>query len=489
MVGFISLGSGSQSMARCFERRKPACYTQRCLDPNRGWNHSIVARVLIIADDLTGAADCGVMFRECGVEAMVVLCNPGRNAMDASELRSVEVVALDGDTRCLGAAQAEDAVRQLLLSCDTWTGFGGDRPLLFKKVDSTLRGNVAVELAAALRTTREMISPPARVGVLFAPAFPALGRTTLNGRQLLNGLPLGETELWSNELTRPHEDIAQMLGEAGLTSSTIDLALVRGEMNVLKSAMVREANRVDVLVCDAEIEDDLQAVAQAAMELDVGTIWAGSAGLARHMANAAGISEAVRSTPAQICERRLEGPALFVVGSQAMASREQADALASAPDLACYRITARMLDAKQLSEWDEHATRIMRNLADGRDVLVRLDPIKTCEYTQDRSVARSVAQMLAPCAAHVGALVATGGDTARAILDRWEIERLTLLGEVEPGLPYSVATCGNREILALTKAGGFGMRDTLVRCREFLCKLGRDSNAAESQHPLVSWKD
>ena len=110
----------------------------------------------------------------------------------------------------------------------------GDGPLLFKKVDSTLRGNVAAELAAALRTRRALISPPARVGIVFAPAFPALGRTTVNGRQLVYGQPLRETELWSSERARPHAEIAQMLGEAGLTCAMIDLALVRGEMSALR---------------------------------------------------------------------------------------------------------------------------------------------------------------------------------------------------------------------------------------------------------------
>ena len=47
-------------------------------------------------------------------------------------------------------------------------------------------------------------------------------------------------------------------------------------------------------------------------------------------------------------------------------------------------------------------------------------------------------------------------------------DRLRLLGEVEPGLPYSTAQCAAREILILTKAGGFGTPQTLLHCREFL---------------------
>ena len=61
------------------------------------------------------------------------------------------------------------------------------------------------------------------------------------------------------------------------------------------------------------------------------------------------------------------------------------------------------------------------------------------------------------------------------MLDAWGIDRMRLLGEIEPGLPYSVAECGGREMLVLTKAGGFGGPDTMLRCREFVHNLAGDS--------------
>lgn len=445
-------------------------------------------RVLIIADDLTGAADCGVMFREQGMETVVLLGKPGRNATDLSDLRSAEVVAIDADTRCLSADKAAETVAETVRFCGA-VNYDGDRPLLFKKVDSTLRGNIAAELAAVLRTRRALISSPARVGILFAPAFPALGRTTVNGRQMVNRVQLEETDLWDCERLRPSADIAQMLSRGGLTCAAIDLALVRGEMSALEKTMVRMANEVDVLVCDAEREEDLQAVSRAGLVLDKGTIWAGSAGLARHLANAAGFAAATASSSPLLCEPRLRGPVLFIVGSQAKVSREQADVLAGTSDVACYRFTANSrFEEKPAREWQEIATLIAGDLSERHDVLVRLDPSDTYANEADRRIARWLAQTLSPCAAHVGGLVATGGDTARAILDVWEIERLTLLREIEPGLPYSTARCGDREILVLTKAGGFGTRETLLGCREFLRKLGRDSDAIESHLPIASRK-
>jgi 4-hydroxythreonine-4-phosphate dehydrogenase len=75
----------------------------------------------------------------------------------------------------------------------------------------------------------------------------------------------------------------------------------------------------------------------------------------------------------------------------------------------------------------------------------------------------------------VGALVATGGETARAILDTWGIQRLRLLGEVEPGLPWSVTDGWRRALIVLTKAGSFGSPGTLLHCRDFLRDAIRDT--------------
>jgi len=81
--------------------------------------------------------------------------------------------------------------------------------------------------------------------------------------------------------------------------------------------------------------------------------------------------------------------------------------------------------------------------------------------------------LVSECGQFLGGLVATGGDTARAILDALGIHRLRLVGEVEPGLPFSVADDWVRPLPVITKAGAFGSLQSLVRCREFLSRLER----------------
>jgi D-threonate/D-erythronate kinase len=422
-------------------------------------------KILIIADDLTGAADCGAVFAECGMQATVVLNRPGEGSATRYPVTSPEVLAIDADTRSHGPEQASEKVARIV---DRF----GSSVLLFKKVDSTLRGNVAAELAGVLHARRATAAAGERIAILFAPAFPAQGRTTIHGRQMVNGRPLQHTDLGRPEHASSPARLDGMFAEAGLSSGWIELARVRAGAGPLKSAVQRMADQMDVLVFDAETDDDLHAIANAGIALGSNMIWAGSAGLARHIPDAAGFAR--DSYAMTRAKPQVDGPALFVVGSPAPVSCRQADELAAAPDLAAFTLSA---DA--FSDGGTKYTGVItERLERGDDVLVRFDSSQVSAQHEPRALARALGVLLQPCAKQLGTLLATGGETARAILDAWAVGNLRLLGEVEPGLPYSVGECGDRTLLILTKAGGFGGADTWLRCRDFVRELGIDREAA-----------
>jgi 4-hydroxythreonine-4-phosphate dehydrogenase len=69
----------------------------------------------------------------------------------------------------------------------------------------------------------------------------------------------------------------------------------------------------------------------------------------------------------------------------------------------------------------------------------------------------------------VGAIVASGGETARKVLDGWGVQTMNLHGELEKGVPISTAAVnGSRPLTVITKAGDFGQPYTLLHCREWL---------------------
>ncbi len=427
-------------------------------------------RILIIADDLTGAADCGVA---CGAGAVVLLGKPDGPVPDAA------VLAIDANTRSMAPEQAAQTIAALVTDLVDYEGSaaGSRRPvLLFKKVDSTLRGNVGAELAAALKVRRSQAPSTERVVALFVPASPAHGRTTVGGRHRVHGQLLEQADLWPGESVRPRSNLAEILHESGLSCGTLELPTVRAGARALEDAMIHLAGKADVLVCDAETDADLEAIAKAAMVLQPMTVWSGSAGLARHIPCAAGFApladRAVRPASAPVTGA---GPKLFVIGSPANTSIGQARALAAAPDIIAITIPhALLLSTDRAAAAQKYARLISASLQQG-DVLVQLDAAELCAVEDTRRLTSSLAWLIAPCSDHAGALVAMGGETARAILDAWGVRRLRLLGEVEPGLPWSVTEGWRRDLIVLTKAGNFGTSGTLLHCRDFLRGLERDT--------------
>jgi D-threonate/D-erythronate kinase len=89
----------------------------------------------------------------------------------------------------------------------------------------------------------------------------------------------------------------------------------------------------------------------------------------------------------------------------------------------------------------------------------------------------ALARMVEPYADRIGGLVATGGESARAVLEAWGIHRLRLVSELEAGLACSVTEGWSGLLPVLTKAGAFGTLQTLLNCREFLHGLNRSSAA------------
>jgi uncharacterized protein YgbK (DUF1537 family) len=173
-----------------------------------------------LADDATGALEVGAKFAAAGLECVVEFGAPRF---------SQTAVVIDTETRRLESAQAaaivEDAAREARRRGIEY---------LYKKTDSTLRGNIAAELAAV----RRVYSDGAMV---YAPAYPAMGRTARNGVVYVHGEALGSAAalladavdgnvtLWDAETQAdleavPHSDVAAGTGGfAGIWASRLDV--------------------------------------------------------------------------------------------------------------------------------------------------------------------------------------------------------------------------------------------------------------------------
>ena len=407
--------------------------------------HATADSMFIVADDLSGAADCAVAAAKTGLESVVLF----DGVLDVQ----AQVVAVDADTRHLAPAQAR------AVSAATWRVAAAPRRLFYKKIDSTLRGNFAAEMSALTG---------AGVAIV-APAFPATGRTTHDGRAFVGGVPLERSETWANERMTGEADVVAMLRAQGLAACSVPLREVRGDLRGELSRRVSAAG-MQAVVCDAETDADLAAIAAASVGLPV--YWVGSAGLASHLPRAAGIAGRAR-----VPEAAVAGPILIVVGSLSAVSRGQASMLRMRAGPASIVAPPAVL---RLGEADPQWRRLREDaaaaLGAGGDVMVCTGLEEHNDLGHGRAISASLARLLAPLMAGVGALIVTGGETARALLSASGVRGLRMLREIEPGVPLSV-TLGGRAIPVVTKAGAFGCASALLDAYDELASARRRGRA------------
>ena len=159
-----------------------------------------------------------------------------------------------------------------------------------------------------------------------------------------------------------------MMSRADLESKLLPIETIRGGTSI-RAAMTDAAERADVLVCDAETEEDLAALAQASLEISVDPVWAGSAGLIGHLLDAADVSRQKPTLPQPMLSA---GPLLFVVGSLSSVSRRQAERLAK-EDIVVLAIEEAMLNNNGVCV-AALVDRLAAALATGKDVLLLSTP-------------------------------------------------------------------------------------------------------------------
>src|SRR5439155_360940 len=212
----------------------------------------------IQADDLTGACDAGAPFAAHGLETVVLL--PDRESSSSA----AAVTVLDTESRHLEPTAARARVRGVAAR------LAAGRPrLLYKKFDSTLRRAVAAEVAG-------MLEGAGIARVLVAPAFPAQGRTVVDGIVHVGGRPADDTPIARDStFPRTGASVLALFGAAGPHPvATVPLATVRrGPVAVL----ARLSRFASAFVADAETDADLDALAPAGD--GTGILVAGSAGL------------------------------------------------------------------------------------------------------------------------------------------------------------------------------------------------------------------
>ena len=403
----------------------------------------------IVADDLTGAADCAIAFAKSGMPSSVLF--EGGEAADVPG----GVVAVDVASRALSAAQAAKAHVCLLEKRFV-------RPMrLYKKLDSLMRGQPMAETAATIEVLRKLGGP---AFLIMAPAFPATGRTTVNGRVLVNGEPLEATEVWARDHAYPNGNLVENLGAVGVKTYGITLDVVRSGADKIMT-LVRDCmdKGFDGVVCDAQTPDDLAIIAEATYPLADRVFFAGTGGLAVPLArmSAPGRGGVTISVPAT--ERGI----LMVVGSLVKVSRQALRFVLDTKPALHVPFTPAELATASDAALEERGQVIREALLAGRDVVAEIVEVDDPDLSKGGGLASRLAAALHGVLEASGGLVATGGETAAMLMARAGIHGIQLVTEVESGVPVGL-TLGRHALPVITKAGSFGSEHTLARCLEYI---------------------
>jgi uncharacterized protein YgbK (DUF1537 family) len=419
-----------------------------------------VQHALVVADDLTGAMDTGHGFAARGRGVRVRL--RGERG-DASEHAERDVLAVDTDSREAAPAVAAEAVTRAV------DAYPAD--LVYKKVDSTLRGNVVSEVDAAVAATGADVA-------VVAPAFPATGRTTEDGTHLVDGTPLAEAAYGVDQ-----SDLPSFFAPSRYVVERLSLETVADGADAVRAALGGLSTGGPTLaVCDAATDEHLAAVADGAAAFagatgdtagdgsgDSTVLYAGSGGLARHVA----VPGEARPTTVGAAGRP---KTLGVVGSVNERTLVQ---LAAVPDEFVVKLDPGAAVREPAETGRRGAVRLKRLFERGDRAVVTaatsegdVERARTVAGETGADAAERVATALAAAASGAvtacrpGGLVLTGGAVARAVLTDLAAPELALTGRaVADGVPESVVARGPaRGTRVVTKAGGFGDERTILDC-------------------------
>lgn len=397
----------------------------------------------IIADDLTGAMDTGVQFSRIGLRTILYL--------GLASVNDAHVVVLDTESREDPPKVAYEKVRaaaRLLKG-----------RVIYKKVDSTLRGNIGYELDGVmdeLSLRRALVTP----------AFPANSRTTFAGQQLVNGLPLCESHFSKDPLCPTTDHIPTLLEAQSVRSvGHIALDIVDQGTAALKEEIERRED--ELLVIDAVKDAHLLSIATVAARLGTSCLICGSAGLARALPLGFGFERQKGLFPDQ---PRAE-PVLVIAGSCHQVTLRQIDTAVTHLGAALIEIDLHRIEATR----DQALAEANRFLSDGKDVIITTI-LESYLPERSQAIAIGLGNLAAEIAQgeSLSGLVLTGGSTAFSTCRALGVVTIELREEVAPGIPAGTVLEGERKgIKLVTKAGGFGEDDALLRAIKHL--RGRDA--------------
>lgn len=407
-----------------------------------------MVKLLMIADDFTGALDTGIQFAKRGA-VTEVYTDPD------VELRNTkaDIVVIDAETRHMSGPKAFHTVKLLL-----HRAFEAGIPYIYKKTDSALRGNVGAELAAMCSTDQGRVH--------FVPAYPKMNRTTKNGIQYISGVPLAKSVFGSD----PFEPM--------LSSSIPEIIAkeTKEKVTLVPGGIEPAFTSHGIYLYDAESDQDLRRIARTlsdSMELHY---TAGCAGFANAIADVIRLSDHPKPLPA------VPSDVLCVIGSVNPVTVRQMDTAEKKGMKRIHFDAAMRLDATwaESPEAEKTIHSWLSTLQDEGALILDANAkgaaTDTISPENRETIARNIGSIVRRIFKEKPDVtwLFSGGDTLHGSMDAVGIKRIQPIMELMPGAVLSSIEYEGKTVYCISKSGGFGEENLITELHELLKEQGEN---------------
>lgn len=415
----------------------------------------------IIADDLTGANDTALQFHLKGANTQILLCNE----IEPLNIKNTQTWAISTESRNV---EPEVAYTKVLES----TKMLVDKinpDYFYKKIDSTIRGNIAVEVLAMLAVLEWDAA-------VICPAFPAESRVTVGGYHLLRGVPIERTEMARD----PHNPIfeshlptllrSQISSDVDLIGTVELTTIMKGAGPILKriNELIKEGKKL--IIADAVSTVDIEQIALAINKSDYNILPSGTAAFANALAD---LWFADLDTQ-HITKTFPVLPKFIVSGSATQITANQIEKLEKSDEFDNALFISLDLQTVLNGVTDDLVNRVMSNLGTKNIIVVHTshlisnfdgfsDDSLDAELTKS-SLACRITDFLAELTQKVVSqkdliLITLGGETSYKCCNAIGADQLQLIDEVAP----AIALCMDHNAQwIVTKSGNLGGPNTLI---------------------------
>lgn len=400
-------------------------------------------KLLILADDLTGALDTGIQFES--ETAIVVLYSTDLNESEIKMLpEKVEVLIVDTESRHLKPWKAYDRIFRLLQTAKDL-----HIPYVYKKTDSGMRGNIGSELEACAKVYENK-------NIHFIPAFPQMNRITVNGIQYIDGVPVAESVFGKD----PFEPVkcSSVKEIIGLQSNIACL---------IKDRVEPEADERMVFIYDCRSREELEMIANDLKKCEDARLFAGCAGFASVL------YEMLDLKKPEFTKVKLKEKLLIICGSVNPVTLKQLDKAEKDGALRICLTNQQKLEEDYFDSEDGKmfisdikgkleavSCVIVESVTDmGSEKGISYDSLNDIKKEKIRhKIANNLGTILKKLLEQgvESTLFVTGGDTLISFMTNIGMNQLSPICELFPGVVLSKIKYGEKTFDLISKSGGFG---------------------------------